>query len=99
MTVKITLPHDNSYEIFIDKLNEIYFDRKVVIVTNPTVSGFHLEYLKSNLNARELSVCTIPDGEEYKTMETIESILEHCFTHRLDRKSLLVAFGGGVIGI
>ena len=98
MTVKITLPHDNSYEIFIDKLNEIYFDRKVVIVTNPTVSGFHLEYLKSKLNARELSVCTIPDGEEYKTMETIESILEHCFTHRLDRKSLLVAFGGGVIG-
>ena len=98
MTVKITLPHDNSYEIFIDKLNEIYFDKKVVIVTNLTVSCFHLEYLKSKLNARELSVCTIPDGEEYKTMETIESILEHCFAHRLDRKSLLVAFGGGVIG-
>ena len=98
MTVKITLPHDNSYEIFIDKLNELYFDRKVVIVTNPTVSGFHLEYLKSKLNAKELSICTIPDGEEYKTMETIDSILEHCFTKRLDRKSLLVAFGGGVIG-
>ena len=31
-------------------------------------------------------------------MQTIESILEHCFKHRLDRKSLLVAFGGGVIG-
>ena len=98
MTVKITLPHDNSYEIFIDKLNELYFDRKVVIVTNPTVSGFHLEYLKSKLKAKELSICTIPDGEEYKTMETIDSILEHCFTKRLDRKSLLVAFGGGVIG-
>ena len=98
MTVKITLPHDNSYEIFIDELNELYFDRKVVIVTNPTVSGFHLEYLKSKLNARELSVCTIPDGEEYKNMQTLEAILAHCFTQRLDRKSLLVAFGGGVIG-
>ncbi|APW65554.1 MULTISPECIES: 3-dehydroquinate synthase [Arcobacteraceae] len=98
MTVKINLPHDNSYEIFIDKLNELYFDTKVVIVTNPTVSGFHLEYLKSKLNAKELSICTIPDGEQYKHMETIESILEHCFTKRLDRKSLLVAFGGGVIG-
>mgnify|MGYP003587653017 CR=1 FL=1 len=98
MKVKITLPNDNSYEIFIDKLNEIYFDRKVVIVTNPTVSGFHLEYLKSKLSAKELSVCVIPDGEEYKNMQTIESILEHCFKHRLDRKSLLVAFGGGVIG-
>ncbi len=98
MTVKIDLPHDNSYNIFIDKLNELYFDTKVVIVTNPTVSGFHLDYLKSKLTAKELSVCTIPDGEEYKHMQTIESILEHCFEHRLDRKSLLVAFGGGVIG-
>ena len=98
MTVKITLPHDNSYDIFIDELNELYFDRKVVIITNPTVSGFHLEYLKSKINARELSVCTIPDGEEYKHMQTIEDMLAHCFTHRLDRKSLLIAFGGGVIG-
>lgn len=98
MTVKIDLPHDNSYNIFIDKLNELYFDTKVVIVTNPTVSGFHLDYLKSKLTAKELSVCTIPDGEEYKHMQTIESILEHSFEHRLDRKSLLVAFGGGVIG-
>jgi len=98
MTVKIDLPHDNSYNIFIDKLSELYFDTKVVIVTNPTVSGYHLEYLKSKLSAKELSVVTIPDGEEYKHMETIESILEHCFENRLDRKSLLVAFGGGVIG-
>lgn len=52
-----------SSEIFIDKLNEIYFDRKVVIVTNPTISEFHLDYLKTKLKARELSVCTIPDGE------------------------------------
>lgn len=98
MTVKIDLPHNNSYNIFIDKLNELYFDTKVVIVTNPTVSGYHLEYLKSKLSAKELSIVTIPDGEEYKHMETIESILEHCFEKRLDRKSLLVAFGGGVIG-
>ena len=83
MTVNITLPDNTSYDIFIEELNELYFDRKVVIVTNPTVSGFHLEYLKSKLNARELSVCTIPDGEEYKTMETIVAILAHCFTHRL----------------
>jgi len=98
MTVKIDLPHDNSYNIFIDKLSELYFDTKVVVVTNPTVSGYHLEYLKSKLSAKELSVVTIPDGEEYKHMETIETILEHCFEKRLDRKSLLVAFGGGVIG-
>lgn len=98
MTVSINLPYDKSYNIFIEELKELYFDRKVVIVTNPTISAFHLEYLKSKLKARELSVCTIPDGEEYKNMQTIEDILACCFENRLDRKSLLVAFGGGVIG-
>jgi 3-dehydroquinate synthase len=98
MTVKIDLPNNNSYDIFIEELKELYFDTKVVVVTNPTVSGFHLDYLKSKLDAKEFSIVTIPDGEEYKNMQTIDMILEHCFEHRLDRKSLLIAFGGGVIG-
>ena len=97
MTVNIKLPH-TSYDIIIDKLEKIELDTKVVIVTNPTVSGFHIEYLKQRISAKELSIVTIPDGEEYKHMETIESMLDHCFEHRLDRKSILIAFGGGVIG-
>ena len=98
MTVNINLDKNNSYDITIDKLNDKYFDTKVVIVTNPTVSGFHLDYLKSKLTAKQLSVVTIPDGEEYKNMQTLEMILEHCFEQRLERKAVLVAFGGGVIG-
>jgi 3-dehydroquinate synthase len=74
------------------------FDRKVVVVTNPTISALHLDYLTSKIDAKELSVVTIPDGEEYKRMNTIETILEHCFEHKLNRSSLLIAFGGGVIG-
>ncbi len=31
-------------------------------------------------------------------MATLELILEHCFEHKLNRSSLLIAFGGGVIG-
>ena len=46
----------------------------------------------------KLNVVTIPDGEAYKTLETVENILNECFEHKLDRKSLLIAFGGGVIG-
>lgn len=98
MIVKIELGNSNSYEIFIERLKDLYFDRKVVVVTNPTVSSFHLEYLKTKLSARELTICTIPDGEEYKNMQTLEMILDSCFESKLDRKSLLVAFGGGVIG-
>ncbi|RXK00469.1 3-dehydroquinate synthase [Arcobacter sp. CECT 8986] len=98
MIVNITLPDKTTYDITIDELNDIYFDTKVVVVTNPTVSGFHLDYLKSKISAKELSIVTIPDGEQFKNMSTIDMILDHCFEHRLDRKSLLVAFGGGVIG-
>lgn len=46
MIVNIKLPNNISYDITIDELKELTFDRKVVVVTNPTVSGYHLEYLK-----------------------------------------------------
>jgi 3-dehydroquinate synthase len=98
MIVNIKLPNNISYDITIDELKELTFDRKVVIVTNPTVSGYHLEYLKNKIKCNNLSIVTIPDGEEYKNMETIDMILNHCFENRLNRKSLLIAFGGGVIG-
>lgn len=98
MIVNITLPDKTSYDITIDTLKTMSFERKVVIVTNPTISALHLEYLTQKIKAKELSVITIPDGEEYKKMDTLESILEHCFEHKLNRSSLLIAFGGGVIG-
>ena len=97
MIVNITLP-DTSYDITIDKLHSLTLNKKVVVVTNPTVSDLHLDYLLSKLNISDLSVVTIPDGEKYKTMQTVEDILEHCFNHELNRSSLLIAFGGGVIG-
>lgn len=98
MIVDITLNPENSYKIYIEKLQNLSFDRKVLVVTNPTVAGFHLEYLKSVLKTKELYFFTIPDGEEYKNMDTLQDILNSCFESRLDRKSLLIAFGGGVIG-
>ena len=97
MIVNITLP-DTAYDITIDQFQTLTIDKKVVVVTNPTISKLHLEYLLSKLDIKDLSVVTIPDGEQYKNMETIEDILEHCFEHKLNRSSLLIAFGGGVIG-
>lgn len=87
-----------TYDITIDVLPELTFDTNVVVVTNPTVAGHHLDTLLSRISATQLNVVTIPDGEEYKTLETVESILGKCFEYKLDRKSLLIAFGGGVIG-
>ena len=100
MTVDITLKKvvDNSYKITIDKLTELRFDKKVAIVTNPTVAGHHLRYLLNTITAKELYIITVPDGEEYKNQASIDLILENLFNHRFNRGSLLIAFGGGVIG-
>ena len=89
---------DNSYDITIDTLPKTYFDTKVAIITNPKVAGLHLAYLLSKVSAKELYIITIPDGEEYKNQSSIDTILESLFNHRFNRKSLLIAFGGGVIG-
>ena len=100
MIVPIELAHTQNitYDITIDSLPQLTFDTNVVIVTNPTVSGYHLDKLLSHITATKLNIVTIPDGEEYKTLQTVENILNECFEHKLDRKSLLIAFGGGVIG-
>ena len=100
MIVPIELAHTQNitYDITIDTLPTLTFDTSVVVVTNPTVAGHHLDTLLSKLSATQLHVVTIPDGEGYKTLETVENILNECFEHKLDRKSLLIAFGGGVIG-
>lgn len=97
MTVQINLP-DTSYDIFIEQLNTINVNSKVVIVTNTTVAPLHLDYLLKKIEAKDLSVVTLQDGEKYKNMQSIDTILEHCFEHKLNRTSVLIAFGGGVIG-
>ena len=89
---------DNSYDITIDTLPKMHFDTKVAIVTNPKVAGLHLGYLLEKISAKELYIITVPDGEEYKNQQSVDTILESLFNHRFNRKSLLIAFGGGVIG-
>ena len=100
MTIDINLKKeiDLSYTVTIDTLPELSFDTKVAVVTNPTISKLHLEYLLSKLTAKEVHVITVPDGEEYKNWQSIEMILEGMFEVRFNRNSLLIAFGGGVIG-
>ena len=97
MTVEVTTPNKN-YEIKIEELENITLDTKVAIITNPTVSGLHINYLTSKLQAKELHIVTLPDGEEYKNFESINFGLDRLFDAKFDRNSVLIAFGGGVIG-
>jgi len=100
MIVPIRLENSQvvTYNIHIDTLPSLTFDTTVAIVTNPTIATLHLKKLLTKINAPKVEVITIPDGEAYKTLQTVETILNQLFEYRLDRKSLLIAFGGGVIG-
>jgi len=97
MKVNITTPNKN-YDIHIRSLPSIDISTKVAIITNPKVSGLHINYLTNHLKAKELHIITLPDGEEYKNMQSIEYALERLFDAKFDRNSTLIAFGGGVIG-
>lgn len=98
MQIDINLKqNEQSYKIFINELDTITLKGKVAIITNPKVSGLHLNTLLSALNCDERFIISVADGEEYKNLATCQSILEQLFTSKLDRTSTLIAFGGGVI--
>lgn len=96
MKIEVKLK-ENSYQVFINELKELEFKGKVAIISNAKVAGLHLQSLLSKIKADELFIITIKDGEEYKSLATAEEILNQLFTSKLDRKSTLIALGGGVI--
>ena len=95
--MKIDLNLDKKYSVFIDELHSLKLSGKVAIVTNPKVGGLWLDFLLQRLKCEQKFIITIPDGEEYKNTASVEQILEQLFGSKLDRKSTLIALGGGVI--
>ena len=75
-------------------------DGKVAIVTNPTVAQLYLDTLHTALSAAAFEVVPvlIPDGEEHKNLETVSALWKAFLENGLDRKSTVIALGGGVIG-
>ncbi len=43
-------------------------------------------------------VCMIPDGEPYKTLDTVRTLYDHFLAGQLDRSGVVLALGGGVTG-
>ena len=74
--------------------------RSAAIVTNTTVAPLYAERLAETLSAlgSAVSVIVLPDGEAHKNWETLNLIFEQLLLDRADRKTTLVALGGGVIG-
>lgn len=96
--MKINIDCNKPYSVFINELDKIKLDTKVAIVTNDTVKSLHVEDFLEKIDAKEVHVISVKDGEKYKNFETLNYILDECFKLKLDRKSILIALGGGVVG-
>ena len=72
----------------------------VALVTNDTVSALYGTRARAALAAsgKPVHVIELPDGEGHKTWETLNRIFDALLVAQLDRKAVLVALGGGVVG-
>lgn len=99
----------NPYEISIEsgnlerlgeKCRALSLGNKIMVVSNPTVFGYYGKRAMAALTAAQFEVfyCELPDGEQYKTLDSISKIYDAALEHGLERSSTMVALGGGVIG-
>ncbi|MGL2509673.1 3-dehydroquinate synthase [Helicobacter pylori] len=88
---------EKSYKVFLGELPKIELKQKVLIISDSIVAGLHLSYLLERLKALEVRVCVIESGEKYKNFHSLERILNNAFEMQLNRHSLMIALGGGVI--
>ena len=98
---------ERSYPIYIgrelladpDLLSQHVPGSQVVIVSNDIVAPLYLDRLRSALGERKLvTEIILPDGEQHKTLDTLNEIFDRIMADRHSRSTSLVALGGGVVG-
>jgi 3-dehydroquinate synthase len=100
---------DRSYPIHVgdgilsqvgDFLQQLGLQRKVAVITNPTVAQLYLDTVHESLNDAGFDVrpVLVPDGEQHKDLRSLSVIYDRLIADRLDRQSCVLALGGGVVG-
>lgn len=80
------------------QLSEYVSGDDCLVVTNETVGPLYLDQLKACLGVKQVESIALPDGEQYKTLTTCESILDKLVEMRANRDTTVIALGGGVVG-
>jgi len=106
LQVELNKNGDRSYPIFIGRnlltkseLVEPYVKgTQVLIVSNETIAPLYLEKVKKAFTAYDVQTVILPDGEQYKNLDELNTIFDALLDAKFDRTCTLVALGGGVIG-
>lgn len=72
--------------------------KQAVIVTNETIAPFYLDSLLTQFEGFDIGVVVLPDGEQFKTVDTVNNIFDELIAKKFGRKATLIALGGGVVG-
>ncbi len=72
--------------------------QQVLVVTDATVAPLYLDDLRTALAGYDCRALVLPDGEETKTVDTVNRIFDTLIEQRFERGATLVALGGGVVG-
>ena len=105
LTVTVDLG-ERSYPIVIGRgllggnfdLGEFMRGTDCLVVSNETVAPLYYDKLQPNLGECGVTRVDLPDGESFKTLATMQSILDRLVEARANRDVAVVALGGGVIG-
>ncbi len=99
---------DRSYPIFIGEslladhlCLKKYCMGQVLIVTNTTLVSMYADQLKlelQNLGSSKVDMVVLPDGEQYKNLDTLNLIFDELLSKKYNRSATLIALGGGVVG-
>lgn len=71
---------------------------QVMIVSNETVAPIYLDKVKKAFSKFDCRTVILPDGEQYKNLDELNSIFDALLDAKFDRSCTLVALGGGVVG-
>jgi 3-dehydroquinate synthase len=72
--------------------------RQVMVVSNETIAPLYLDTVLQLLDGYDLATAILPDGEQYKNLDTLNTIFDALLERRFNRDCTLVALGGGVVG-
>ncbi|MBK9925406.1 MAG: 3-dehydroquinate synthase [Anaerolineales bacterium] len=85
-----------EYDVRVGQIKDLPFTNSI-IVTDENIAKHHLKKIKQAVGADAKSII-IPAGEEHKNLETVSRLWKAFLENGLDRKSTVIALGGGVIG-
>jgi len=105
ISLKVNLG-ERSYPICIGKnlldhhelLTQHIPGNSALIVSNETVAPLYMDKVEAALGNLKYETLVLPDGEEYKNQETLNTIYDCLLSKKFDRNTTLIALGGGVIG-